>query len=54
MVNKSPKKHKIQILDDSKIDEQSLRGYLKDGWQMNLTQHLITCVWWALIFGGFA
>ena len=31
MVNKSPKKQKIQILDDPKIDEQSLHGYLKDG-----------------------
>ena len=35
-----------QILDDFDIDEKSLHGYVRDGRQMNLTPHLITCVWW--------
>ena len=42
------KKQKLstsQIFDDIDIDEKSLRGYVKDGRQMNPTLHLITCVW---------
>ena len=56
MVNKvaqEKKKQKLstsQIFDDFDIDEKSLCGYVKDGRQMNPTLHLITCVWWALIF----
>ena len=34
-----------QILDDFDIDKKSLRSYVRDGCQMNLTPHLITCVW---------
>ena len=34
-----------QILDDFDIDEKYLHGYVRDGRQMNLTLHLITCVW---------
>ena len=52
MVNKSPKKKKTkqklstsQIFYDFDIDEKSLRGYVKDGHQMNPTLHLFTCVW---------
>ena len=33
-----------KILNDFDIDEKSLRGYVRDGCQMNLTPHLITCV----------
>ena len=60
MVNKSPDKKKkkkenmsiSQILDDFDIDEKYLRNYVKDGYQMNLTLHRITCAWWALISRG--
>ena len=53
MVNKSPDKKKkkkenmsiSQILDDFDIDEKYLRNYVKDGYQMNLTLHRITCAW---------
>ena len=34
-----------QILDDFDIDEKYLHGYVRDDRQMNLTPHLITCVW---------
>ena len=58
MVNKSSNQKKkmsiSQILDDFDIDEKSLHGYVRDSCQMNLTLHLITCVWWALIFGSWA
>ena len=33
-----------QILDDFDIDEKSLRNYVKDDRQMNLTLHLFTFV----------
>ena len=49
MVNKSPNKKQklstIQIFDDFDIDKKYLRGYVKEGHQMNPTLHLITCVW---------
>ena len=41
MVNKSPNKNKnsiIKILDDYNIDGKSLHCYVKDGFEMNLTQ----------------
>ena len=55
MVNKSHNQ-KTKDVDKSNfdIDKKSLRGYVRDGCQMNLTPHLITCVCWALIFGGLA
>ena len=34
-----------QILDNFDINKKSLHGYVRDGRQMNLTLHLITCVW---------
>ena len=49
MVNKShnqkTKDVKSQILDDFDVDEKSQCGYVRDGHQVNLTSHLITCVW---------
>ena len=33
-----------KILNDFDIDEKSLRGYMKNDRQMNLTLHLFTCV----------
>ena len=53
MVNKSSNKKKkkkkkmsiSQILDDFDIDEKSLHNYVSDCCQMDLTLHLITCVW---------
>ena len=43
MVNKLPNKNKnsiIQILDDYNIDGKSLHCYVKDGFEMNLTQRV--------------
>ena len=43
MVNKSPNKKNnsiIQILDDYDIDGKSLHYYVKDGFEINLTQRV--------------